>query len=639
MPESKQPQRGRIFISYRRADSAGYAGRIYDRLVANFGEDAIFMDVDTIEGGVDFVKVLEDAVQSCDVLIALIGRQWLSIRDTSGKRRLDNPEDFVRIEVATALERNIRVIPVLVDGVEMPRSTDLPENLKALARRNALQVNHHSFNPDVYRLIEHTESALDEAEVSRVMKAQALQATREEADKEKTEREVADKVAREKTAREVQRELDRRIKKAQSDLRWKKFKNNIQQRLQMIWIYRMPILILIGALVIIIPLSADLFNKTSELTPIRSNIPTATSTFSMPLIPVTTQTRPVLPTNTYTPADSPTVNPTSASLPKVGWLVSFSREGTLTLLDMNTQQSENLLDIPDCNEEPLWYPEEKKFIICSRLFEFDMGKVNELPASLPRGIKDRINLLDDVIYSTEPLSWYNGVSSIISIDITTNTREWIADFEVTDATHEQVTKSEFTDTYTKQVLDLISVSPSNEYLLFTRTPYIVQERFSNINGVIPENPYAVLEIRPTRFFSINLSSKEIRELNCDKFYYWNAQSEIVTCENGSYIIDTASWTNTPYSVLDEYVIDFSSWSPNFLYMGFISDGNIYVYDIEKDTVSQLTESDDIIDFTWSSFGNYLLAINGDINLFDTSTGQVMYSFETPGEEASAIWMP
>lgn len=146
------PGKGRIFISYRRADSAGYAGRIYDRLTAHFGEDAIFMDVDTIEAGVDFVKVLQNAVQSCDVLVTLIGRRWLNIKDETGERRLDNPEDFVRVEVAAALEREIRVIPVLVDGVTMPSSDELPDNLKPLVRRNALQINHHSFNADVQRL-------------------------------------------------------------------------------------------------------------------------------------------------------------------------------------------------------------------------------------------------------------------------------------------------------------------------------------------------------------------------------------------------------------------------------------------------------------------------------------------------------
>ena len=98
---------------------------------AHFGEDAVFMDVDTIEAGVDFVEVLQNAVQSCDVLVALIGRSWLNIKDEAGKRRLDNPEDFVRIEIAAALDRDIRVIPVLVDGVPMPRSTELPDNLIA----------------------------------------------------------------------------------------------------------------------------------------------------------------------------------------------------------------------------------------------------------------------------------------------------------------------------------------------------------------------------------------------------------------------------------------------------------------------------------------------------------------------------
>jgi formylglycine-generating enzyme required for sulfatase activity len=118
------------------------------------------MDVDTIDAGVDFVDVLQKAVQSCDVLVVLIGKQWLNVKDENEKRRLDNPEDFVRIEIATALNRNIRVIPVLVDGVQMPSSADLPDNLKTLARRNALPVNHHSFNADVNRLISQLEFAL-----------------------------------------------------------------------------------------------------------------------------------------------------------------------------------------------------------------------------------------------------------------------------------------------------------------------------------------------------------------------------------------------------------------------------------------------------------------------------------------------
>ena len=165
------PQKGRIFISYRGADSAGYAGRVYDRLTAHFGKDAVFMDVDTIEAGLDFVEVLQNAVQSCDVLIALIGRSWPNIKDVDGRRRLDNPEDFVRIEIAAALSRDIRVIPVPVDGVPMPHSTELPENLKPLARRNAIQLNHHSFNADAQRLISQLELALKAAEEERKQEA------------------------------------------------------------------------------------------------------------------------------------------------------------------------------------------------------------------------------------------------------------------------------------------------------------------------------------------------------------------------------------------------------------------------------------------------------------------------------------
>jgi hypothetical protein len=165
------PQKGRIFISYRRADSAGYAGRIYDRLSAHFGEDTIFMDVDKIPAGLDFAEVLEKEVQACDVLVALIGTRWLNVKDSAGKRRLDNPQDFVRIEIAAALRRGIRVIPVLLDGVEMPRSADLPHGLKRLARRNAVFVQHRSFHANANHLIKQLELALKAAEESKVLKA------------------------------------------------------------------------------------------------------------------------------------------------------------------------------------------------------------------------------------------------------------------------------------------------------------------------------------------------------------------------------------------------------------------------------------------------------------------------------------
>jgi len=143
----------KIFISYRRDDSASNAGRIYDRLEGNFGQGQVFMDVDAIRPGLDFVDVVREAVGSCDALIAVIGREWLGASDESGRRRLENPQDLVRLEIATALERDIRVIPVLVQGARMPVGTDLPESLEALARRNSVEVSDNRFRADIEQLI------------------------------------------------------------------------------------------------------------------------------------------------------------------------------------------------------------------------------------------------------------------------------------------------------------------------------------------------------------------------------------------------------------------------------------------------------------------------------------------------------
>jgi hypothetical protein len=131
-----------IFISYRREDTSASAGRFHDHLSARFASDQIFMDVDTLEPGVDFVDAIEKSVSSCDVLIAVIGKHWLTSSDEEGQRRLDNPEDYVRIEIATALKRDIRVIPVLVDGASIPKPRDLPDDLKSFVRRTAIEVRH-----------------------------------------------------------------------------------------------------------------------------------------------------------------------------------------------------------------------------------------------------------------------------------------------------------------------------------------------------------------------------------------------------------------------------------------------------------------------------------------------------------------
>jgi len=152
---------GQIFISYRREESRWSAGRLYDRLVARFDRKQIFMDIDGVPIGDDFVKVIEQRVGECEVLIALIGTRWLDSTDEQNGRRLDNPEDFVRMEIATALRRDIRVIPVLVDGALMPRSTDLPDDLKTLVRRNALRVSDTGFDDDCRRLVAAIEQILE----------------------------------------------------------------------------------------------------------------------------------------------------------------------------------------------------------------------------------------------------------------------------------------------------------------------------------------------------------------------------------------------------------------------------------------------------------------------------------------------
>ena len=130
----------KIFISYRRKETQGFAIALFNQLVDRFGEEAIFMDIDILRPGVNFVDEIGEAVGQCEVLIALIGNQWLSIEDEDGNRRLENSDDFVRIEIATALERGIRVIPVLVMGAKMPMIHDLPDQLKMLASIHAFSI-------------------------------------------------------------------------------------------------------------------------------------------------------------------------------------------------------------------------------------------------------------------------------------------------------------------------------------------------------------------------------------------------------------------------------------------------------------------------------------------------------------------
>ncbi len=154
-----------IFICYRRGDSAGHAGRLADALVDRFGPNSVFMDVDTIEPGVDFVEEIDRAVGHCDVLIALIGPQWLGAADARG-RRLDDPDDLVRLEIQTALERKIRVIPTLVGGADMPSQGQLPGALANLARRNAVELSDRRFRSDMQMLFATLEKIAEQKTVS-----------------------------------------------------------------------------------------------------------------------------------------------------------------------------------------------------------------------------------------------------------------------------------------------------------------------------------------------------------------------------------------------------------------------------------------------------------------------------------------
>ncbi|MEO1446259.1 MAG: SUMF1/EgtB/PvdO family nonheme iron enzyme, partial [Cyanobacteria bacterium J06635_11] len=133
----------RIFISYRRSDAAAEAGRIYDALEPHFGRESIFMDVDALEAGEDFRARLREAVEQCQVLLAVISKGWLQATDEAGHRRLDNPADWVRLEIETALARNIRVIPVLSEGIAMPLASELPQSLQPLVYRHAAFVRHN----------------------------------------------------------------------------------------------------------------------------------------------------------------------------------------------------------------------------------------------------------------------------------------------------------------------------------------------------------------------------------------------------------------------------------------------------------------------------------------------------------------
>jgi len=126
---------GGIFISYRREDSQALAGRLFDRLAHHYGKETVFRDIDAIDPGAEFAKVIAERIGACDALVALIGERWLDAKDTAGQRRLDLPRDFVRAEISEALAQQKLVIPALIEGAPMPMREALPPDLATLTEQ------------------------------------------------------------------------------------------------------------------------------------------------------------------------------------------------------------------------------------------------------------------------------------------------------------------------------------------------------------------------------------------------------------------------------------------------------------------------------------------------------------------------
>jgi hypothetical protein len=144
---------GTVFISYRREETAGEARALFNDLVARIGKDFVFMDVDNIALGRDFREVLRENLAFCDLMLVLIGKGWVDAKDRSGRRRLDDPGDFVRVEIGAALKRNIPLTPVLLQGAHMPASEQLPEDLKGLSFRNGFELSHNRWESDVQEMV------------------------------------------------------------------------------------------------------------------------------------------------------------------------------------------------------------------------------------------------------------------------------------------------------------------------------------------------------------------------------------------------------------------------------------------------------------------------------------------------------
>ena len=158
---------GTVFISYRRGDTAGEARALYNELTSRIGEESVFMDVDDIALGRDFRQALRERLAACDLMLVLIGRDWVDAKNSAGARRLDDPTDFVRLEIEAALKRNIALTPVLVQGAQMPTLEQLPANINDFAYRNGFELSHSRWESDVQEMFKRLRLARP-AETARV---------------------------------------------------------------------------------------------------------------------------------------------------------------------------------------------------------------------------------------------------------------------------------------------------------------------------------------------------------------------------------------------------------------------------------------------------------------------------------------
>lgn len=217
----------KIFISYRREDSAYPAAVIRSRLVADFGQSEIFFDVDSIPPGHDFRVHIGQKVGACDYVIVVIGKAWLTACDEAGERRLDNPADFVRLEIEAALKRNIPVIPVLVDNAPMPKADQLPEHLSDLVYRHAHFVRPE---PDLNHDLERLARRISEQEAERKERIEAEKRLQEERRRQETQKAEEEGLEREAAARTEKERLEEETRAAQAKIEEERERQEAEQK-------------------------------------------------------------------------------------------------------------------------------------------------------------------------------------------------------------------------------------------------------------------------------------------------------------------------------------------------------------------------------------------------------------------------